>query len=147
MRRLKTVSIIALALSAVVLSAVAPEPARASLTVVPRKDTSGDVGMFAIHNPTRVAIAYQVRWGDGEWKNFTVAPGKLRKHWYDLDRNDRAPSPYVRFDNTGGDGRVTSTTYHVKFRKVTAGGNGQGTPKDYVFAYAAGGRQLDLKER
>ena len=148
MRGLKIVSIIALGLSAVVVSAIVPEPAQASLTVVPRKDTSDDVGMFAIHNPTRVAITYQVKWGNkGEWKSFTVAPGKLRRHWYNLDQNHRAPSPYVRFDNTGGDGRITRSTYHVKFRTIVGGSDGQGTPKDYVFAYAADGRRLDLTER
>ena len=149
MRGLKILSIIALGLSAVVASAaIVPEPAQASLTVVPKKDTSDDVGMFAIHNPTRVAISYQVKWGDnGEWKNFTVEPGKLRKHWYNLDQNHRAPSPFVRFDNTGGDGRTTHSTYHVTFRKIVGGSNGQGAPKDYVFAYATDGRHLDLKER
>jgi hypothetical protein len=42
---------------------------------------------------------------------------------------------------------MTHSTYHVKFRKIVGGSNGQGAPKDYVFAYAADGRHLDLKER
>ena len=61
-----------------------------------------------------------------------MAPGKALRHWYELDNNDRAPAPYVRFDNTGGDGRVTHTTYHMKFRKVVAR-DGQAAPKAYAF--------------
>lgn len=144
---MKIVRIIVLGLSAVVLSASVPRSAQASLTVVPKADASGAVGMFSVHNPTRATIAYQVRWGsDSAWERHTLAPGKALRHWYKLDNNDRAPAPYVRFDNTGGDGRVTPTTYHMKFRKIVTRGE-LAAPKEYAFEYATDGRHLDLRER
>jgi hypothetical protein len=144
---MKIVPIIVLGLSTIVVSASVPQPAHASLTVVPKADASGAVGAFSVHNPTRTTILYQVRWGsDGAWERHTLAPGKALRHSYKLDRNDRAPAPYVRFDNTGGDGRVTPTIYHMKFRKIAAQG-GPAASKQYAFEYAADGRHLDLRER
>jgi hypothetical protein len=144
---MKIVPIIVLGLSTVVVSAsVLPQPVQASLTVVPKEDASGAVGMFSVRNPTGATIRYSVRWGsDGDWERHTLAPGQASRHWYKLDRNDRAPAPYVRFDNTGGDGRVTFTTYHMKFRKVVSR-DGRAVPKQYVFEYAADGRHLNLRE-
>ena len=144
---MKILPIIVLGLSTIVVSASVPQPAQASLKVVPKEDASGAVGMFSVHNPTRATIHYSVRWGsDGDWERHTLAPGQALRHSYKLDRNDRAPAPYVRFDNTGGDGRVTHTTYHMKFRKIVSR-DGQAAPKAYAFQYAADGRHLDLTER
>lgn len=130
-----------LGLAVLVVASGLPDLAQASQRVGVSQSHSGDVGMFSVANPTNVAIRYQVKWGNGQWKDFIVEPGTTMKHWYNLDRNDRAPVPYVQFDNTGGDGRITLTKYEVDFAKV---GNGRGTPKGYKFRYAGNGRALDL---
>ena len=149
---MKIVQIIILGLAAVIVFAGTPLGLGADEKVgKSQADLPSYVGMLVIHNPTRAAIHYQIRWGKGEWKRFTLQPDKGEKHWHPLDGNDQAPPPFVRFDNTGGDGKVTLTEYHLQFAKVGYGGFGgsrdPGRPIDYEFKYAPDGRHLDLKKR
>jgi hypothetical protein len=108
-------------------------------------------GSFVIHNPTNTAINYQVKWGKGEWKSFTVKPGFKYTHTHSLDANNKAPAPYVRFDNYGGDGKVTNTEVHMKFGLVGYAGYGPVGYVDkawhYEFKYRPDRRNLDLIER
>ena len=105
-------------------------------------------GVFAIHNHTGVAIRYEVKWGNGSWERFTVEPNKVYKHSYPLDGNGRAPKPYVRFDDIGGDGKTTFKEYYMQFKAVGYAGYGPGPnptePENYHFKYGADGRHLDL---
>lgn len=108
-------------------------------------------GEFVVHNPTDIPVHYQIKWGQGgQWKSFTVKPGYEYKHWHALNGN-KAPTPYVRFDNEGGDGKVTNTELHVKFGRVGYAGYGPVGNVDeawhYEFKFRKDGRHLDLNER
>lgn len=95
---------------------------------------------FVLRNPSNVTIHYQVRWGDGDWQSYTVAPGCERSHYHDLDEYGRAPAPQVRFDYICGDDDVTYRTYGVDFYAVSNPFRG----KAYVFRHSPNGRFLDL---
>lgn len=101
---------------------------------------AGEYGSFVMRNPTDVAIHYQVKWGDGEWKSYTVEPGEKRFHAYSLDKDNTIPSPYVRFDYICGDGKVTYKSYHMEC--YTCGDPWRG--KSNHFAYSPGGNYLYL---
>jgi hypothetical protein len=115
--------------AAVILSAAGGQQARA-----------GSYGAFVVRNPSRVTIHYQVKWGDGEWQSYRVAPGYRQYHAYPLDEDGRAPAPYVRFDCICGDDDVTYKTYHMNFYAVDDAWEG----KAYVFRHSPGGKFLDL---
>jgi hypothetical protein len=111
-------------------------------------------GSFSIENSTNTTVSYQVRWGNKhQWKKMVLASGQTMKHSYPLGENPHAkvPQPYVRFDNVGGDGRITLTEYKMKFHATGYAGYGPKVnttqPKAYFFQYAADGRQLDLLAR
>ena len=138
---MNTIRVIVIGLALVVAASGMINPAMATLTVRESPD-SGSVGMFVVENPNNVAVSYMVKWGSqGEWKRFTVHARMQRSPSYKLDANGRAPVPYLKFDNYGGDTRVTATEYRMQFARVT---NGQGEGKMYRFQYAANGRSLDL---
>jgi hypothetical protein len=111
-------------------------------------------GAFSIENTTGITIHYEYRWGDKHaWKKMTLGSGHIETHSYPLgeDRNKKVPTPYVRFDRIGGDGKVTFQEYQVEFHAVGYAGFGpkqnKTEPKRYVFRYAANGRDLDLKAK
>jgi hypothetical protein len=111
-------------------------------------------GAFSIENETGVTIRYQVKWGDQHpWKPITLNSGHIETHSYPLgeNRNGRAPTPYVRFDKIGGDGKFTPQEFRMEFYAVGYAGYGARTnntgPKKYYFKYAPDGRMLDLRAR
>ena len=110
-------------------------------------------GAFSIENTSGVTIPYQVRWGNGAWKQISLRSGHTEIHSYPLGENraGKAPPPHVRFDRIGGDGKFTAQEYHMKFHAVGYAGYGPSTnttqPKRYYFEYAADGRTLNLFER
>jgi hypothetical protein len=111
-------------------------------------------GAFSIENQTGVMIRYQVRWGDKHpWKSISLNSGQVETHSYPLgeNRNGKAPTPYVRFDGIGGDGRFTPKEYRMEFYAIGYAGYGpkanNTTPKKYFFKYAADGRTLDILAR
>jgi hypothetical protein len=107
-------------------------------------------GAFVIHNSTNVPIHYQVKWGKGKWKDYTVKVGFMTTHSYPLT-NGRAPVPLVRFDNVGGDGKVTHKMFEMDFGRVGYVGFGPvghvNEAIHYHFRYLSGGRILDLFKR
>jgi hypothetical protein len=111
-------------------------------------------GAYSIENTTGVTINYQFRWGNKHaWKNMALASGMIETHSYPLgeDRTAKVPTPYVRFDNTGGDNKVTYTEYKMQFYAIGYAGFGptvnKTEPKRYVFRYARDGKHLDLKAK
>jgi hypothetical protein len=109
-----------------------------------------DRGGFVVHNDTGVTIRYQVKWGEkGDWKSQTLESGYQLTHSIAL-KNGKAPRPYVRFDNYGGDGKVSTTEYHVNFGPQVYIANGHGTTAvtdrmwHYEFQYGGNGRSLNL---
>jgi hypothetical protein len=101
-------------------------------------------GEFSLENTSGAPINYQVKWGNGPWKSFTVKVGYTTTHSYGLDEDGEAPVPRVRFDRIGGDGAYTEQVYEMDFHKV---GEGRGSPKKYVFRYAADKVHLDIKAK
>src|SRR5579884_871155 len=74
---------------------------------------ASEYGAFVIRNPAYVTIHYQVKWGNGEWRTYSLAPGHRGYHAYPLDEYGRAPISYVRFDYIAGDYDVTYKTYRM----------------------------------
>ena len=93
----------------------------ASLFATSSTSSAGDYscsGAFSIMNRSSVHIYYQVRWGNGDWKESCLAPGKILVYSYELDEDGCTPKPQVRFDWIAGDGCVTykninPTTYRA----------------------------------
>jgi len=111
-------------------------------------------GAFSIENETGVTIRYQVKWGDSHpWKSISLDSGRIETHSYPLgeNRNGRAPTPYVRFDRVGGDGRFTPMEYRMQFHAVGYAGYGSRAnntaPKKYYFKYGPDRRTLDILAR
>jgi hypothetical protein len=101
---------------------------------------AGEYAAFVVHNPTDQVIHYQVKWGDGSWKPFTLRAGEEAYHAYPWDEDGYAPFPYIRFDWIAGDGEVTYRTYRVGVYDV----NNRWSGKKYTLRYS--GRYLDLYE-
>jgi hypothetical protein len=103
-------------------------------------------GEFSLENKTGVAIKYQIKWGNSQWKSFTVPDGKLMSHWHPLDGNDKAPSPLLRFDRFADGASVTNHVVDMDFYKVGSGGYGtssrKSAEKKYVFKFAADNKTL-----
>jgi hypothetical protein len=137
--------------AALLTAALSPVTAADEKVGTSTADAATLQGEFVVHNTTATAIHYQVKWGQkGEWKSFTVKPGFEYRHWHPL-KAGKAPAPYVRFDNEGGDGRVTYTELYMKFGQVGYAGYG---PKGHVneawhydFKYRTDGKRLELFER
>ncbi len=141
----KPLAIVALGLVALVLGNSGASQAQVGSN---RADLPNLRGTFAIHNQTGVTIRYQVKWGNEEWKRIILPSGRVERHSYPLNASNRAPTPYVRFDSIGGDGKVTWKSYRLEFRAVGFAGLAQGyltEPKHYRFRYSPDGRVLDLK--
>ena len=138
--------------SAALALAFAPAARAAEPVGTSTADAASLQGEFVIVNPSDVTIHYQVKWGEkGEWKSYSVKPGFERRHWHPLNAQNKAPAPFVRFDNEGGDGKVTNTELHVKFGRVGyTGYNAVGYVNEairYQFKYRTDGRHLDLNEK
>jgi hypothetical protein len=106
-------------------------------------------GQFVLHNDTTVTRHYQIKWGNGEWKKYTLEPGYETAHSYPLDKNGRAPSPYIRLDSKADDNKVTWKDYHLHFGKVGYAGYG---PKGNIdealhYEFTTSGKVLDLVKR
>ena len=116
-----------------------------------RADAANLTGAFVLHNPTDVALKYQVRWGSGEWAHYTLAPNHRRTHSHPLSARGTAPAPQVRFDSVGGDHRTTYHTHEVAFGRVGYAGFGPvGYVNDaieYDFRFARDGKHLDVFRR
>jgi hypothetical protein len=111
-------------------------------------------GAFSIENQTGVTIRYQVKWGASHaWREISLASGHIETHSYPLgdNRNAQVPTPYVRFDRIGGDGRFTPQEYRMQFYAIGYAGFGPRTnstqPKRYFFNYGPDGKSLDLSAR
>lgn len=103
--------------------------------------TAGNIyGAFVLRNPNDTEVRYQIKWGDGEWKSYTVGAGRAAVHSHTLDAGGTAPVPRIRFDDIGGDGRTTWRTYRLDFYSVRNPNQG---PKPYRFEFS-GGRYIDL---
>src|SRR5205085_981473 len=82
--------IVALALSAAVVLAGASPEALAR--------TSG-YAVTTVENPTEQTLYYSVRGGDGEWQQYSLAPGYHRVHWWPYNGGvQESPPLHVRFD-------------------------------------------------
>ena len=111
-------------------------------------------GAFSIENETGVTIPYEYKWGESHpWKRMSLRSGQIEKHSYPLgeDRHGKVPTPYVRFDRIGGDGRYTPKEYRMEFYAIGYGGYGAKAnntePKRYYFKYAVDGKSLDILAR
>jgi hypothetical protein len=103
------------------------------------KAQAEDYAALTINNPTSSTVYYQLRWGDGEWVSYSLAPHYYRCHSHYLDENNRAPAPYIQFDN--GVGNVKN--YHLRFY----GANRVNYYSGKLYNFAWSGPYLDLYSR
>lgn len=100
--------------------------------------------MFSIENASSVTVKYQVRWGEGEWKEWSVEPKKSMCHWNTSSDN---PRPQVRFDGSAASGFQEKSfaveCYVIHFGR---GGNPAQTwaARQYRFRHDSTGQSLDL---
>jgi hypothetical protein len=66
---------------------------------------------FAVKNTTDVTVYYEVKWGNGGWKTYTLSPGMTRRHFYRDDPDRPAPQAELRFDAVIGDEALTFRTH------------------------------------
>src|SRR5579859_8237182 len=90
-------------------------------------DCASYAGAFSIENETGVTIPYEYKWGESQpWKKMSLRSGHIEKHTYPLGENSNgsAPTPFVRFDRIGGDGRYTPKEYRMEFYAIGYSGYG-----------------------
>jgi hypothetical protein len=105
--------------------------------VAKASDCDGNLGTVAINNPTSNDIHYLFRWGNGDWKRYTLSPGQSRYHWSEM-KHGRAPVPEIKFDNARGHDRL----YSLDFYRTSRDTVNEGRP--YAFQYDDDGDRLDL---
>jgi hypothetical protein len=91
-------------------------------------------GAFKIDNPTSNTIHYQVKWGNGEWKEYTLLPNQAMNHWCQVDERGQTPTPEIRFDYILNDGLTTLKTYRLE----TIGTSDFTQGKRFVFRVLSG---------
>jgi hypothetical protein len=96
-----------------------------------------------IENPTNLTLHYAVRWGDGEWVNYTLYPGEYRIHYlaYGPD-GQRSPNLAIKFDYTLCDDEYVPREYALT--RYAYPSVDRLASKRYVFRTSADGCFLDL---
>jgi len=117
-------------------SKVLPALLVAILLSLSQKARADDYGSFVVKAPNNGTVKYQVKWGNGEWKSYTLYAGDIGYHAYPLDALGCAPSPRIRFDGVGNGNLL----YGVDVYAVENPWRG----KQYVFQYSNRGTCLDL---
>jgi len=76
--------------------------AAGSLVVCPMDAQAADkhYAMVAIKNTTETKVNYYFRWGEAEWKAYSVEAGSWRWHsWrYNFPNENVSPTPHIKFD-------------------------------------------------
>ncbi len=94
-------------------------------------------GLLSLENTTRRTISYEYRWGDGNWKNNALAPGKFYRHWWNYEPgSNSSPKFYIRYH----DGRQT---VEAQLKRNRSQDTTVASSKQYYFA-GNGGRGIDL---
>jgi hypothetical protein len=122
-------------------------PAHSEQTGTSTADSSsGNKAAFSLANDTGITMNYQVKWGNNQWKSFTLENGRIYTHSYALNNNGEFLSPSVRFDRIGGDSSYTEKVYDMDVTQVGSGGFGghRSEPKKYYFEFSADNRHLNI---
>ena len=128
---MKTIATFALALA---LGAAALAPAQASAT---------GYALTTIENATNQTLHYSVRWGEGEWVQYSLGPGQYFVHsWNYAGGPQTSPPLRVRFDFTLNDNDYVPKEYTLV--RYAAPWVGRDLSKRYVFRKTAGGAWVDL---
>ena len=100
--------------------------------------------VFAIANPTKSTLYYQIRWGDGEWKETKLPPDKVMTHWL---RGEDGGVAQIRFDRSAEPG-YQEQLFNLDYFTVNLGLNVKPSPDDdakvYYFEYDKSGQNLGL---
>jgi S1-C subfamily serine protease len=103
--------------------------------------------VFSVENTSNVPIVYQVRWGDGEWKDWKVEPKKSMVHWFSGAKDAR---PSIRFDSSADPG-IQEKKYDIVYFVSHLGRNVKPSrvmdAREYYFQYDKTGRLVDLYDR
>jgi hypothetical protein len=102
-----------------------------------------------------MTIKYSRQWGNsGAWREITLPPGTTETHSHLLDRDGRAPTPYIDFFYLVGNKQQLPVPNTRKYRRmaffrVIDGGYGPAPrparPKPYRFVLSPDGRTLSLR--
>jgi len=101
-----------------------------------------------IRNQTSTTITYSVQWGEGQWKDYRIAPGTSTSHWQKYDKPDknRSDNLTIRFDSDlrPASNNVFWTTYSLNRKAAPEETCEYG--KQYSFQYdGRSQRYIDLK--
>jgi hypothetical protein len=129
-------------LRTLVLAAALPFAA-IGLTSSPALASETHYAVVGIYNPTHLTIHYSFRWGDGEWRSYTIDPGAKRWHaWrYDSPNENQSPVPYIMFDADLSDD-INYQEYRLEAYASPSQSYWSG--KKYKFVTRGGGYALDL---
>jgi len=97
-------------------------------------------GSFVVNNPTNGKINYEMKWGGGEWKQYTLEPGERRFHSFTLSVHGEVPAPRVRYDADLAPGKILLKEFEPQTIATTDPWRGT----RYTFEVADGGRFLFL---
>lgn len=97
-------------------------------------------GAFSVYNPTSNYIYYQVSWGNGDWKETCLEPGKSLVHYKPLNDDGTVSKPLIRFDYLAGDGDTTYKTLSPCVYRA----HYLDDAKPHHFAYSTCGTKLNL---
>lgn len=121
----------------------------APLCAVATEPPTNPKAMFTVYNGTGGAARYEVRWGDGPWRQYALPAGAGHyRHECPLSADGEAPSSHVRFVIVTPDGRQTTMASPVKSTMAGAGFNPEGDwarARRYRFAISPDGKSIDLK--
>jgi hypothetical protein len=103
--------------------------------------------VFSVENTSNVTLSYQIRWGDGEWKDWKVEAKKSMVHWLSGDQNAR---PQIRFDRSADPG-IQEQVYDLDYFVSHLGRNVKPSlvrdAREYYFRYDNTGRNVGLYDR
>ncbi|HJZ58940.1 MAG TPA: serine protease [Gemmataceae bacterium] len=100
--------------------------------------------VFSIDNASSVTLSYQVRWGDGEWKNAQVKPKHHMVHWL---AGGTDAKPQVRFDcstEPGFQEKVYTLDYYTSHLGRNVKPSRDRDAREYYFQFDQSGQVLDL---
>ena len=118
----------------------------ASIAVATTAQAADRYGVVCIHNRTGVSINFQAKVGNGQWQQFTLAPGANRwfSHKYSFGGQDSSPPLEVKFDSDLRRNSLFNLTYQLK--RSAAEGDSCAEGKPYGFQYEPNNRSfIDLK--
>ena len=99
-----------------------------------------DYGVVVLTNPTRSTLFYEFQWGaNGAWAKSYLSPGGIKAHYVELDANNCAPAPNIRFDNGVGNVKLYALSFYAANRVNAHSGK--------LYSFYSNGPYFDLSSK